>query len=76
MPMQYSNNPTPILGGDASSYHDVLHPIQLVVEEVVMPMQSSIDPILLFESVESTKVVMPMQCSIDPTLLLEGVGST
>jgi hypothetical protein len=33
-------------------------------------MQSSTDPILLLESVESTKVVTPMQSLVDPTLLL------
>jgi hypothetical protein len=47
-----------------------------VVEKVVMLMQSSIDPSLLLESVESTKVVMPMNYSDDPTLLLESVEST
>jgi hypothetical protein len=39
-------------------------------------MQSSVDPTLLLESVESTKVVMPMQSSADPTLLLESDVST
>jgi hypothetical protein len=41
-----------------------------------MPMQSSIDPTLLLESVESTKVVMSLQYSVDPTLLLESDVST
>jgi hypothetical protein len=69
-------DPTPLLGGDVPSDHVVSQPIQPVVEEVVMPMQSSADPTLLLESVESTKVVMPMQSSVDPTLLLESVEST
>jgi hypothetical protein len=34
-------------------------------------MQSSVDPTLLLESVESTKVVMMLQSSADPTLMLE-----
>jgi hypothetical protein len=47
-----------------------------LVEKVVTLMQSSVDPTLLLESVESTKVVMPMQSSVDPTLLLESFQST
>jgi hypothetical protein len=45
------------------------HPIQLMVEEVVMSMQSLVDPTLLLESDESTKVVSSMQSLIDPTPL-------
>ena len=47
-----------------------------MVEKVVTPMQSSFDPTLLLESVESTKVVTLMQSSDDPTLLLESDVST
>jgi hypothetical protein len=36
MPMQSSADPTPILGGDAPLDHVVLHPIQPMVEEVVV----------------------------------------
>jgi hypothetical protein len=57
-------------------YHVVSQPIHLVVEEVVMSMQSSSNPTLLLESVESTKVVTPMKYSVDTTLLLESVEST
>jgi hypothetical protein len=39
-------------------------------------MQSSIDPTLLLESVESTKVVTPMPSSVDPTPLLGSEVST
>jgi hypothetical protein len=56
--------------------HVVLHHIQPVVEEVVMPMQYSTDPTLLLESVESTKAVMSIQSLVDPTLLLESVESS
>jgi hypothetical protein len=76
VPMQYSTDPTPLLGGYAPLDHVVLQPIQPMVEEVVMPMQSSINPTLLLESVESTKVVIPMKSLDDPTLLLESVEST
>jgi hypothetical protein len=44
--------------------------IKTLVEKLVMSMQSSVDPTLLLESVESTKVVMLMQSSVDPTPLL------
>jgi hypothetical protein len=47
-----------------------------VVEKLVTSIQSSVDPTLLLESVESTKVVTPMQSSVDPTLLLESEEST
>jgi hypothetical protein len=69
--MQYSIDPTPLFGDDVPVDHVVSHPIQLVVEKVVTPMQSLVDPTLLLESVESTKVVTSMQYLVDPTLLLE-----
>ena len=47
-----------------------------MVEEVVMSMQSLVDPTLLLESVESTKVVTPMQYLVDPTLLMGSDLST
>jgi hypothetical protein len=47
-----------------------------VVEEVVFPMQSSVDPTLLLESVDSTKVAMLMQYLAYPTLLLGSDVST
>jgi hypothetical protein len=37
---------------------------------MVTQMQSSADPTLLLEGVESTKVVTPMQYLADPTLLI------
>jgi hypothetical protein len=42
--------------------HVVSQPIQPMVEEVVVPMQSSIDPTLLLENEESTKVTC--RCNI------------
>jgi hypothetical protein len=39
-------------------------------------MQSSVDPTLLLESVESSKVVTPMQYFVDPTLLTGSDVST
>jgi hypothetical protein len=47
-----------------------------VVEEVVMSIQSLVNPTLFLESVESTKVVMPMQYLVDPTLLFGSDVST
>jgi hypothetical protein len=47
-----------------------------VVEEVVILMQSLVNPTLLLESVKSTKVAMSMDSSVDTTLLLESVEST
>jgi hypothetical protein len=47
-----------------------------VVDKVVTSMQSSVDPTLLLESVESTKVVTPMHSLVDPTLLLGSDVST
>jgi hypothetical protein len=41
-----------------------------MVEKVVTPMEYSVDPSLLLESVKSTKVVMPMKYLVDPTLIL------
>jgi hypothetical protein len=70
--MQYSTDPTLLLGGDVPLYHVVLQPIH----PMVMSMQSSTDLTLLLESVESTKAVMLMKSSTDPTLLLESVEST
>jgi hypothetical protein len=70
VPMQYSTDTTLILGGDASLDHVVLHPVQPTVEEVVMLMQSLVDPTLLLESDKSKEVTLPMQSSVNPTLLL------
>jgi hypothetical protein len=74
--MRSSTDPTPLLGGDVPVYHVLSQPIKLVVEKVITPIQSSTDPTLILESVESTKVVTPMQSSADPTLLLESDVST
>jgi len=74
--MQYLVDPTPFLWGDEPLYHVVSQPVQLVVENVVTPMQSLPDPTLLLESVESIKVVTPMQYLDDPTLLLGSDVST
>ena len=74
--MKYLADPAPLLGGDVPVDHVVSQPFQPMVHKVVMPMNSSADPTLLLESVESTKVVTPLQSSIDPTLLLKSVDST
>jgi hypothetical protein len=75
-PIESSADPTPLLGGDVPIDHVVLQPIHPVVEKVFTPMQTSVDPTLLLESVESTKVVTPMQSSTDPTLRLGSDVST
>jgi hypothetical protein len=75
MSMQSSTNTTHVFGGDVSLDLVVLHPIQLVVEEVVVLMQSSVDPTLLLESDKSKEVTLPMQSSVNPTLLFEGDAS-
>jgi hypothetical protein len=59
-----------IFGGDASLDLVFSHPIQPMVEEVVVWMQYLVDPTLILESDESTKVVETMQYSANPTLLL------
>ena len=46
-----------------------------MVEEVVMPMQSLVDPTLLLESDKSKEVTLLMQSSVNPTLLLGGDAS-
>jgi hypothetical protein len=73
--MQSSTDTTPIFGGDASLDLVVSHPIQPMVEEVVMSMQSSVDPTLLLESDKSKEVTLSMQSSVNPTLLLGGDAS-
>jgi hypothetical protein len=61
MPMQSSADTTPILRGDASLDHVVSHPIQPMIEEVVVLKQSSINPTLLLESEKSKEVTMLMK---------------
>jgi hypothetical protein len=69
--------------------HVVSQPIQSLVEKVVMPMQSSIDPTPLLrgevpldhvvsQPMQSLveKVVTPSRSLVDPTLLLKSVKST
>jgi hypothetical protein len=73
--MQSSTDTTPIFGGDASLDLVVSHPIQPMVEEVVMLMQSLVDPTLLLESDKPKEVTLSMQSSVNPTLLLEGDAS-
>jgi hypothetical protein len=74
--MQSLVDPTPLLGGDVPSYHVVMHPIQRVVEEVVVSMKSLTYPTLLSKSVESTKVVTLMRYLVNPTLLMRSDVST
>jgi hypothetical protein len=73
--MQYSANTTPVLGSHASLDLVFSHPIQTTVEEVVMPMQYSVNPTLLLESDKSKEVAFFMQYLVNPTLLLEGDAS-
>jgi hypothetical protein len=68
--MQSSTDNTPIFWGDAPLDLVVSHPIQPMVEEVVISMQSLINPTLLLESEKSKEVVTPMQLLVDPTLLV------
>jgi hypothetical protein len=75
VPMQSSADTTPVLGSDVSLDHVVSHPIQPTVEEVVVSMQSSVDPTLLLESDKSKEVTLSMQSSVNPTLLLGGDAS-
>jgi hypothetical protein len=70
--MQSSADTTPIFLGDVSLDLVVSHPIQSMVEEVVMLMQSSSDPTPLLESDKPKEETLLMQSSINPTLLLEG----
>jgi hypothetical protein len=70
--MQSSVDTTPILRSDVYLDHVVLHPIQPMVEEVFILMQSSVNPTLLLESDKSKEVTLPMQYSVNPTLLLGG----
>jgi hypothetical protein len=50
----------------------VSHPIQPILEEVVMPMKTSINPTLLLNSDKSKEVALSMQFLANPTLLLGG----
>ena len=43
-----------------------------MVEEVVVPMKSSVDTALLLESDKFKEVTLPMKSSVNPTLLLGG----
>jgi hypothetical protein len=70
MSMQSSTDHTPIFWGDAPIYLVVSHPFQPMVEEVVVSMHPSIDPMLLLESDKSKEAVVPMQFLVDPTLLV------
>jgi hypothetical protein len=75
MPMQYLADTSLPLGDDASLDLVVSHPIQPTVEEVVMPMQSSVDPTLLLESDKLKEVTLLMKYLVNPTLLFKGDAS-
>jgi hypothetical protein len=75
VPMQSSADTTHVFGSDASLDQVVSHPIQPTVEEVVMSMQSSIDPTLLLKSDKSKEMTLSMQSSTNPTLLSGGDAS-
>jgi hypothetical protein len=70
MLMQSSTDKNPVFGADTPLDLVVSHPIQPMVEEVVISMQSSIDPTLLLESDKSKEAVVPMQFLVDPALLV------
>jgi hypothetical protein len=72
MLMQSLADTTPVLGIDASLDLVVSHSIQPMVEEVVVPMQSSVNPTLLLKSNKSKEVTLSMQFLVNPTLLLRG----
>jgi hypothetical protein len=75
VPMQSSSSTTLLLGIDASLDHVVSHSIQPMVEEVVMSIQSSVDPNILLESDNSKEVTLFMPSLANPTLLLGGDAS-
>jgi hypothetical protein len=68
--MQYLVIPTLRLVGNVFIDHVFSHPIQPMVEKVVMPMQYSTNPTLLLESDEFKEVISQMKYLVDPTLLL------
>jgi hypothetical protein len=70
IPIPYLADTSLVLGADAYLDHVVSHPIQLMVEEVVMLIQSSTNTTLLLESDKSKEVISLMQYSTDPTLIL------
>jgi hypothetical protein len=55
---------------DSKSSEVSSQPIQLVVEKVVTPMQSSSNPTLFLESIDSTNMVTPIQSLANPIPLL------
>jgi hypothetical protein len=68
--MQSSTDNTPIFWGDTPLDLVVSHPIQPMVEEVVVSIQSPIDPTLLLESDKSKEMIVPMQFLVDLALLV------
>jgi hypothetical protein len=58
------------LGGDAPLDLVFSHPIQPMVEEVVILMQYSIDPTLLSKSDKSKEVIMPLKFLVNSSLLV------
>jgi hypothetical protein len=68
--MQSSTEKTLVFWGDIPLDLFVSHPIQPMIEEVVVSMQYSIDPTLHLESDKSKEVVVPMQFLVDPALLV------
>jgi hypothetical protein len=68
--MQSSTTNTPVFLGNSPLDLVVSHPIKPMVEDVVVSMQSSIDPTLLLESDKSKEAVMIMQFLVDPSLLV------
>jgi hypothetical protein len=73
--MQSSTESTPIFWGDVYLDLVVSYPIQPTVEEVVVLMQSLVDPTLLLESRKSKEVTLLMQSLVNPTLILGGDAS-
>jgi hypothetical protein len=64
--MQSSPDPTPNFESGASHGLVVMHPIQPMVEEVVVPMQSLVNPTLLLEGDASFNLVISIS-SIVPS---------
>jgi hypothetical protein len=56
--MQSSTDTTPIFWGDASLVTVITHPIQPMVEEVVVPMKSLVNLTLLFKGDASFNYVV------------------
>jgi hypothetical protein len=63
-PLQYSPDLTPVFEGDVSPIPVVMHPLQIIIEEVVVPVQYLVDPTHLMGTNSSFNHVIII---LDPT---------